>query len=214
MKRILIFAAIAATFGITSACSTATETTTNRAVTTTTNANSTNTAAATTTSANSPSANANTSDEAPPESVKAIFPNASGFKKEHKNMTPTQIAEIEKTAGLKPPDTDHHYFAAFASEGGGRKQIGAATTIKADGKDVIVVYENKEGKPFIKEVRADGVPGAFLSQFAGKSHDDKMQIGADLKANGADDKTAKAIADAVRVDAVTMQILYGAADKH
>lgn len=213
MNRILIFAAIAATFAIASACSNATETTTNRAATTTTNTNSTNTAAAKTTSANS-TTNANTSDEAPPESVKAIFPNASGFKKEHKNMTPTQIAEIEKTAGLKPPDTDHHYFAAFASEGGGRKQIGAATTIKADGRDVVVVYENKEGKPFIKEVRVDGVPGAFLSQFVGKSHDDKMQIGADLKATGVDEKTAKAIADAVRVDAVTMQILYGAADKH
>lgn len=216
MKRILILAAIAATFGIASACSSQTETTT----TTNTNAaNKTTTTTANTTTnsttANAPaSSNANTADEAPPESVKAIFPDAGNFKREHKNMTPTQIDEITKTAGVKPPDTDHHYFAAFSGGSGARKQIGAATTIKADGKDIIVVYENKEGKPFIKEVRAEGVPSAFLAQFAGKSHDDKMQIGTDLKANGADDKTAKAIADAVRVDAVTMQILYGAKDSH
>ena len=208
MKRILILAAIAATFGVASACSSATDTTKTNQTTATTNANAANKTANTAT-------NANAADEAPPESVKAAFPDANSYKKEHKNMTPTQLAEIEKTAGVKPLDTDHHYFAAFSGgAGGGRKQIGAATTIKAGDKDLVVVYENKEGKPFIKEVRADGIPAAFLSQFAGKSHDDKMQIGADLKANGVDDKTAKTIADAVRVDAVTMQILYGAKDTH
>ena len=218
MKQILILAAIAATFGITSACSSATETTKTNQTTATTNANVANTAVAATansTTANAPATNANAADEAPPESVKAAFTDANSYKKEHKNMTPAQLAEIEKTAGVKPPDTDHHYFAAFSGgSGGGRKQIGAATTVKAGDNEMVVVYENKEGKPFIKEVRADGVPAAFLSQFVGKSHDDKMQIGADIKANGVDDKTAKAIADAVRVDAVTMQILYGAKDSH
>ena len=43
---------------------------------------------------------------------------------------------------------------------------------------------------------------------------DKFQIGGDLKANGVDEKLAKAIAEAVRVDAMTMQTLYGAPDKH
>lgn len=213
MKQILILATIAAIFGIASACSSSTETTKTNQTTAPTSANVPNKDVVTNT--NAPGPNVNSADEAPPESVKAAFTDASGgFKKEHKNMTAAQIAEIEKTAGVKPPDTDHHYFAAFSTAGGGRKQIGAATTIKADGKDIVVVYENKEGKPFIKEVRANGLPVAFLSQFVGKSHDDKMQIGADLKANGVDDKTAKAIADAVRVDAVTMQILYGAKDSH
>lgn len=210
MKKITIFTILAliVAIGLAAACSSTSNTS---ATNNTTNVNQAKPVANT---ANSSGSSANTADEAPPESVKAVFPDANSFKKEHKNMTKEQIAEIEKTAGVKAPDTDHHYFAAFSTAGGGRKQIGAATTLKADGKDIVVVYEIKEGKPFIKEVRSDGVPAAFLSQFVGKAHDDKMQIGADLKANGLDDKTAKAIADAVRVDAVTMQILYGAPDKH
>ena len=66
----------------------------------------------------------------------------------------------------------------------------------------------------IKEVRGDGVSSDFLKQFAGKGHDDKFQIGADLKANGADEKQAKAIAEAIHIDAITMQTLYGAAHAH
>ena len=41
-----------------------------------------------------------------------------------------------------------------------------------------------------------------------------MKIGSDLKANGVDEATAKAIALAVQIDALTMQSLYGAAHAH
>ena len=94
------------------------------------------------------------------------------------------------------------------------KQIGAATIVKANGKDIIIIYDNKDGRPFVKEIRADGVSNDFLRQFAGKNHDDKFQIGSDIKAVGVDEPLAKAIAEAVRVDAMTMQTLYGAPDKH
>lgn len=214
MKRILILAVAAVTLAVSSACSNAGEATKTSQAGSAVNTNVENKSAGTAAGTTAGTANANATDDAPPASVRAAFTDAQSFKKEHKNMTPTQMAEIEKTAGVKPPDTDHHYFAAFTGGTGGRKQIGAATTVKAGEKDIVVVYENREGKPFIKEVRADGLPAAFLSQFVGKSHDDKMQIGGDIKANGVDDKTAKAVADAVRVDAVTMQILYGAKDSH
>lgn len=161
---------------------------------------------------------ANTTAEKPgeetPASVKAAFPDANSFTKSHKDMTPEQIASIEKETNAKVPDTDHHSYLAFSTTGGARKQVGAATVVEADGKEMVVVYDNKEGRPFVKEIRADGVPAEFLTQFAGKDHDAKFQIGADLKANGVDDKLAKAIAEAVRVDAMTMQTLYGAPDKH
>lgn len=149
-----------------------------------------------------------------PAAVKAAFPDAQSFTKQHKDITPAQIASIEKETNAKTPDTDHHSYLAFSTNGGARKQIGAATVVKANGKDVVIVYENKEGRPFVKEIRSEGVPAAFLSQFAGKNHDDKFQIGADIKADGVDGAIAKAIAEAVRVDALTMQTLYGAADKH
>lgn len=156
---------------------------------------------------------ASNSDETPAQ-VKAAFPDAQSFTTQHKDVPQNAMAEIEKDAGGKVPDTDHHSYLAFSTAGGSRKQLGAATVVKAAGKDIVVVYENKNGSPYIKEVRADGIPSAFLAQFTGKGHDDKFAFGSDMKANGADEATAKAIATAVWVDVLTMQSLYGAAHTH
>lgn len=210
MKKttILTIAALSAALGLTAACSSGANTTT------TTNA----------ANANKPAMNANTavvvnsgetkSADDTPAGIKAVFPDANSFTKQHKDIPKDAIADIEKDTGGKVPDTDHHSYLAFSTADGARKQIGAATIVKADGKDLVVVYDNKNGNPVIKEVRADGVSSDFLKQFAGKGHDDKFQIGADLKANGADEKQAKAIAEAIRIDAITMQNLYGAAHTH
>lgn len=214
MKNIKILTVIGLSLvaGLAAACS---NTTTAPA-----NAPAKNTAVVTNTNPVSPASPVNTATtaekpgEETPAAVKAAFPDAGNFTKQHKDMTPAQIADIEKETNAKVPDTDHHSFLVFSTAGGGRKQIGAATVVEANGKEIVIVYDNKEGRPFVKEIRADGVPAAFLAQFAGKNHDDKFQIGTDLKANGVDDATAKAIAEAVRVDAMTMQTLYGAADKH
>lgn len=212
--KILIIIGISSLAALGAACSSAGTNTATAPNTTTASAPAKNTTIA----ANSSAANAAMPAEKPgeetPASVKAAFPDAQSFTKQHKDMTPAQIASIEKETNAKTPDTDHHSYLAFSTAGGARKQIGAATVVEAKGKEIVIVYENKEGRPFVKEIRADGVPAAFLSQFVGKNHDDKFQVGADLKANGVDDGLAKAIAEAVRVDALTMQTLYGAADKH
>jgi len=209
MKIIIILAItglIAAT-GLT-ACSSGTTSTPNTA----------NTAAKNSTVANN-SVAANTAPaekpgEETPASVKAAFPDAQSFTKQHKDITKEQIAAIEKETNAKLPDTDHHSYVAFSTTGGARKQVGAATVVEANGKEIVIIYDNKDGRPFVKEIRADGVSADFLKQFAGKNHDDKFLIGADLKAAGVDAALAKAIAEAVRVDAMTMQTLYGAPDKH
>ena len=78
----------------------------------------------------------------------------------------------------------------------------------------MIVYENKEGSPVIKEIRADGVSGDFLKQFTGKGHDNDLLLGKDIKANGVNEAEAKTITEAVRVDVLTMQALYGAAHSH
>ncbi len=186
------------------ACSSESTTTTN---TTTTQANTTNTNAAN----NATHAN---KDEDAPASVKAVFPDAQSFTKQHKDIPKDSVASIEKDTGGKVPDTDHHSYLAFATKDGKRTQIGAATVVKANGKDVVVVYENKDGMPTIKDVRADGISADFLKQFAGKGHDDKFAVGGDIKAGGVDETTAKAIALAVRIDSLTMQTLYGKAHTH
>ncbi len=193
MKQILILSALAASLAFASACSSATETTTNQ--TATTNA--------------APKSN----DEAP-ASIKAVFPDAQSFTTQHKDIPADKIASIEKDTSSKVPDKDHHSYLAFSTTGGTRKQIGAATVVKVEGRDVIVIYDNKDGSPVIKEIRANGVPAPFLAQFAGKGHDDDLLLGADVKANGANEAQAKAITEAVRVDVLTMQALYGASHTH
>lgn len=214
MRKLLILTVLAtAIAGFAAGCASSQPTTgaanaaaTNTTATTTTNA---------TTAPGSQTANTNHSgatDETP-AMVKAAFPAAQSFTVQHKDVS-GKAAAIEKDAGAKVQNNDHHSYLAFTSEGGTRKQIGAATIVKAAGRDVVIVYENKKGLPYIKEVRAEGVPAQFLAQFAGKGHDDKMQIGADLKTNGADEAIAKAIAEQVRLDAITMQTLYGATHTH
>ncbi len=198
--------------GLAAACSSS-------ANTTTTNTTSANKSAINTTAANTGTATAANSSEPKsaddtPANVKAVFPDAQSFTKQHKDIPKDAIADIEKDTGGHVPDTDHHSYLAFSTTGGARKQIGAATIVNAGGKEMVVVYDSKNGSPVIKEIRAEGVPAAFLAQFAGKGHDDKFQIGADLKSNGVDDTTAKAIAQSVHIDAVTMQNLYGAAHSH
>jgi len=187
--------------GLAGACSSAA----NNATTNTPTANKT------TVNTTAPSNVAPKTEDETPATVKAVFPGAQSFTKQHKDIPKAEIAEIEKLSGSKVPDTDHHSYLAFSTDGGARKQIGAATIVKAGGKDLVIVYENKEGKPYIKEIRADGVSADFLKQFVGKGHDDKFEIKA---AGGVDDATAKAIAKAVQIDILTMQMLYGAEDKH
>lgn len=171
----------------------------------------TNAAIANTAAANS--AHAQTGDETPAQ-VKSALPDAQSFTTQHKDVPQNAIADIEKDTGGKVPGTDHHSYLAFSTGGGTRKQIGAATVVKADGKDLVIVYENKDGSPYIKEVKADGVPAPFLAQFAGKGHDDKFAFGSEIKANGVDEAAAKAITTAVKVDVLTMQALYGKAHTH
>ncbi|MEO7673785.1 MAG: hypothetical protein ABIU09_06885 [Pyrinomonadaceae bacterium] len=202
---LLTLAAVLAAIGLAAACSTPTNTA---------NTNQANTAANTANTMAANTATAPKKDEDAPASVKAAFPDAQSFTKQHKDIPKDAIIDMEKDSGGKVPDTDHHSYLAFSTAGGARKQIGAATVVQASGKEFVVVYDNKNGSPSIKEVRGEGVPAPFLAQFAGKGHDDKLKIGSDLKANGLDDATAKAIALAIQIDALTMQNLYGSGHAH
>ncbi len=208
MKKFTFLAIIGliAIGGLAGACSsgstppTTTNTTSNQAITNT---------AKPTNAANT----AKTEDETP-ASVKAVFTDAQSFTTQHKDIPADKIASIEKDTGSKVPDKDHHSYLAFATKDGKRTQIGAATIVKAGGKELVVIYDNKDGSPIIKEVRGDGLSAEFLKQFAGKGHDDKFTFGTTFKANGVDEATAKAITSAIAVDVLTMQALYGSAHSH
>jgi hypothetical protein len=160
------------------------------------------------------SASAKTDDI--PAAVRAALPNAQSITKQHKDLTGAQVASLEKQSGAKLADKDHHSYLAFANEGGTRKQIGAATVVKAEGRELVVVYGSEKGSPVINEIHGEsgGIPHAFLNQFKGKGHDNKLRLGQDIKAQGVEEAVARAVTDAVRLDVMTMQALYGATHSH
>ena len=181
--------------------------------TTTTTTNTTNTASTAPPKSETATSGAKTSDDVP-ANVRSAFPDAQSITTQHKDLSATQVSSIEKDAGGKVADTDHHSYLAFSTTGGARRQIGAATVVEAGGKQMVVIYESKNGSPLIKEVRAEGVPQGFLDQFKGKGHDDKLQFGQNIKAQGADDATARAATAAIHRDVLAMQALYGASHSH
>ena len=181
----------------------------------TTTINTNQTAPKNTNSANNAATTTAKTDEDAPASVKAVFTDAQSFTKQHKDIPADKIASIETDTGGKVPDKDHHSYLAFATKDGKRTQIGAATVLKVEGKEVIIVYESKKGMPTIKEVRADGMAKEFLAQFAGKNHDTKIKFGEDIKLIGdVGEAISKSITQAVRIDVLTMEALYGAAHAH
>ncbi|MCA1481790.1 hypothetical protein, partial [Bradyrhizobium sp. NBAIM08] len=125
-------------------CSSATNTATTNANQTKTTANSANTNTANT-------ATTSKKEEDAPASIKAALPDAQSFTGQHKDIPKDAIADIEKDSGGIVPDTDHHSYLAFSTTGGARKQIGAATIVKAGGKELVVVYDSKNGSPVVKE---------------------------------------------------------------
>lgn len=229
MRRIIITAIVGIVAAFSAACSSGEATRNTPTNTATTNTATTNTATTAPPAAHTDapgtaphghneSAGAGTHSGAAssdvPANVRAVFPDAQSVTTQHKDISASQVTTIEKETNKKIADKDHHSYLAFSTTSGVRKQVGAATVVKANGKDMVIVYESRSGVPYIKEVRADGVPQAFLDQFKGKGHDDKFQIGRDLKTGGVDDATARAAADAIRQDAVIMQTLYGGAHSH
>jgi hypothetical protein len=164
-------------------------------------------------SSNSNSSHTGAASEAP-AIVRAALADAQTITAQHRDITAAQVAEIEQETGTRITNRDHHAYLAFSTAGGARRQTGAATVVEANGRQMVIIYESREGVPYIREVRAEGVPQAFLDQFRGKGHDNPLRIGQDLNAHGLDEAMARAASDAIRQDTRVMQALYGGAHSH
>lgn len=149
------------------------------------------------------------------EAVKESFPKAQ-ITPQHKDLTDAQIAGIEKESGMKPGAKDHDSYLLQADEGGARKQVGVATVVKAQGREVVVIYKTEKGELVIAEAHGEaaGIPDGFFEQFKGKGHDDELSLGQNIKPQGLDEALARAITAAIRLDVVTMHELYDKAHKH
>lgn len=183
------------------------------ATNTTTTTNTTNTASTLPPKSETARSGAATSGDVP-ANVRAVFPAAQSLTAQHKDLSAATISSIEKETGNKVADKDHHAYLAFSTSGGARRQIGAATVIKAEGQEMVVVYDSKEGSPVIREVRGGNLPASFLDQFKGKGHDNPLAFGNDIKASGTPEATARAATSAIKADVLAMQSLYGSSHSH
>ncbi len=211
MRRLLCIALLASLATFAAACSSTSENSTTNS----------NTASTATTTTNRPTANTAatphgtaTTDETP-AAVRAAIPDAQTFTMQHKDIPAAAIASLEKETGTTVTDRDHHAYLAFSTAGGARRQIGAATVVEADGGEMIIIYDSKDGSPVIREIRGGNVPQAFLANFKGKGHDDALVFGDDIKAaGGVSESAAKSVTAAIKRDVLAMQALYGAAHTH
>lgn len=151
-----------------------------------------------------------------PASVKAVFSGAETITLQHRDLSPADIAAIETASG-KPWSgaKDFHLYLAIGTTQGKRALVGAATVLEnlAGVGDLTIAYGNdlKVTKVIAAQQSSDATSSAFLDQFAGKSHDDPIKLGQDVKYSGSNRATAAAVTDAVRRATATMQHLYGKA---
>jgi len=151
-----------------------------------------------------------------PASVKSIFSGAETITLQHRDLSPADITAIEKaSAAAWSGDKDFHLYLAIGTVQGKRAQLGAATVVEnvAGAGDLTIAYDNdlKVTKVIAAQQGSDTTSSAFRGQFAGKSHDDPIQLGQDIRYSGSNRAAAAAITDAVRRVTATMQRLYGKA---
>lgn len=151
-----------------------------------------------------------------PESVETIFSGAQTITLQHRDLSPADIAAIEKASGTTwSGDKDFHIYLAIGITQGKRVQLGAATVVENvfGAGDLTIAYDNdlKVTKVIDSQQGSDATSSAFLGQFVGKDHDDPIKLAQDIKYAGSNRATAAAITDAVRRVTATMQRLYGKA---
>ncbi|MBI2815673.1 MAG: hypothetical protein HYX72_01915 [Acidobacteria bacterium] len=138
----------------------------------------------------------------PSETLKKVFPDASGFTARKKTLTPEQVKKVEQESGSKVQRNDNPltYYVAVKGQDplgsvvmldtkGTKGGIDLALGVKRDGSvHKLVVVENGDDK-------ALGQP-AFLDQVAGKTSQSPLKVGQDVKFSG-DAKSAQAVLNAV-----------------
>lgn len=145
-----------------------------------------------------------------PQLIKSAFPENASINLQKRKLTDEILRQAESVL-----TTDHEAYFAFSSENGTRKQIGAATLLKIADKEIAVIYESKNGMPTISRLSSTQVPKDFLNQFIGKTHDDPIKLGADIKkVGGVNEQEAEQITKAIRSDVLIMQALYGKPHSH
>ena len=143
----------------------------------------------------------------PEQTLKRVFPDATGFTLRQKTLSADQLAKIEQASESKVQRNDNplSYYVALGKSADGSGVLGTvvmvdarapkgmidlAVGIRRDGTVARVVVVGNRDEPGLA---AD----AFLNQIQGNDAQSAMTVGQDLKYSG-DAKAAQALVNAVR----------------
>ncbi|MBI3896401.1 MAG: hypothetical protein HY313_10780 [Acidobacteria bacterium] len=154
----------------------------------------------------------------PEQTLKKVFPEATGFTARKKTLTPEQIQRIEQLSGskLQRNDNPFSYYVALGKSADGSGVLGTVVLIDARGpkgavdlaigfkKDgsvsrVVVVENGDDPKLSAKE---------FLDQFQGKNSKSPLALGQDIRYAG-DANAGQSLLKAVRRGMYLLQAASG-----
>lgn len=134
--------------------------------------------------------------------LKIVFPQAASFTEQHTDHH----------------DSELHTYVAFANQGGKRTTLGVATVVDVNKGKYLLAVDNEIKIIQVVVIQGSGIgeieTDAFLGQFTGKTHDDPLKLGKDIRFNGKDKAIAEALVNAIRHAAQDLQGLYGKAHSH
>jgi Na+-translocating ferredoxin:NAD+ oxidoreductase RnfG subunit len=143
----------------------------------------------------------------PEKTLKAVFPDASGFTAREKTFTADQVKEIEKAAASRLAGNDNplHFYVALGKPSDGSGVLGIVVMADADGPkgDIDLALGVKRDGTIARVVISANADekglsaAAFLDQFKGKTAQSPLALGKDITYAG-NAKSAEAVLSAVR----------------
>ena len=142
----------------------------------------------------------------PEQTLKKVFPDASGFTARKKTLTPEQLKHAEQESGSKVEHNDNplSYYVALGKSPDGSGSIGTVLMLDAHGPKggmdlaVGIRRDGTVARVVVTENKDDPNLGSagFLDQIQGKSMQSPLKVGQDIHYNG-DAKSAQALLNAV-----------------
>jgi Na+-translocating ferredoxin:NAD+ oxidoreductase RnfG subunit len=143
----------------------------------------------------------------PEETLKGIFPEATGFAARKKTFTAEQIKRIEQASGSKLQKNDNPltFYVALGKTQDGSGTLGTVVLVDTPGPkgvlDLAVGFKRDGTVHRVLVVENKDDPGlsadSFLNQFKGKSAQSSFAVGKEIRFGG-DAKSAEALSGAVR----------------
>ena len=143
----------------------------------------------------------------PAETLKKVFPEATGFTARKKTLTPDQLKQAEQQSGSKVERNDNPlaYYVALGKSTDGSGVLGTVLMLDAKGPKGgidLAVGIRRDGTIYRVVVTENGddpnlSSAGFLDQIQGKNLQSPLKVGQDIRYPG-DAKPAQALLNAVR----------------